>query len=54
MPYQEFRCENCNRLLAKEDIIYGDVEIKCDRCNRMNNFHYIASIFTSELDFIEI
>lgn len=35
MPMRQFRCNKCNRLLAKID---GDskVEIKCPRCKEMN------------------
>lgn len=30
---KDFRCSNCNRLLAKID---GKAEIKCPKCNEMN------------------
>nr|WP_287410682.1 Com family DNA-binding transcriptional regulator [Pseudodesulfovibrio sp.] len=33
---KEFRCWNCNRLLAKENI-EGEIRIKCPKCKRMNN-----------------
>jgi len=37
----EFRCSQCNRLLAKVEGL-GKVEIKCPRCKAMN-------VFTEEL-----
>ncbi len=49
MTMEEFRCEQCDKLLFKEDVLYGEVEIKCDRCNRFNRFKYIAEMFTAEL-----
>jgi phage FluMu protein Com len=49
----ELRCEKCGALLAKEDITIGDIEIKCHRCNCMNNYEYnskfLDSITTSDL-----
>ena len=33
---KEFRCWNCNRLLAQEDI-EGELRIKCPKCKKMNN-----------------
>ena len=41
------RCEQCNALLAKEDIALGGIEIKCSRCNKMNWFEYTAKLFES-------
>lgn len=32
-PLKEFRCEKCNRLLAKID---GVIEIKCSKCGHLN------------------
>jgi len=31
-----FRCYNCGKLLAKENILVGVVEIKCKSCKAMN------------------
>ena len=33
---KEFRCWNCNRLLAQENI-KGELRIKCPKCKKMNN-----------------
>lgn len=32
----DFRCSNCNKLLAKYWVIQGNVVIKCARCKKMN------------------
>jgi len=32
----DFRCRNCGNLLAKEEIGYGKLEIKCPKCNTFN------------------
>jgi len=49
----ELRCEQCNTLLAKENVEIGDIEIKCYRCNKMNYFAYnskiIEGLFTAAL-----
>ncbi|MCR1952880.1 Com family DNA-binding transcriptional regulator [Clostridium tertium] len=31
---EDIRCENCNQLLLKADIVRG--EIKCPRCKKIN------------------
>lgn len=33
---QEFRCKKCGRLLAKEHIREGEIEIKCKYCKTFN------------------
>jgi phage FluMu protein Com len=43
---KDFRCQNCNRLLARVDGM-GKVEIKCPRCKSM-------SMYSSEEVFITI
>ena len=48
MATEEFRCSQCNKLLAKEDIYYGQIEIKCYSCNHYNIYRYVASMFTAE------
>jgi len=48
----EFRCKRCGHLLAKEEIIFGQVEIKCYACNELNTITYdynIQQTYTAEL-----
>lgn len=33
---KEVRCNNCNKLLAKEKELKGLLEVKCTRCNQIN------------------
>lgn len=44
----DFRCKNCGRLLAKEHIITGKFEIKCNRCGTFNTFE--ADISSRNVD----
>lgn len=32
----QFRCKKCGKLLCREDIKVGNVEIKCPRCGEIN------------------
>lgn len=32
----EYRCGNCNKLLAKGDISAGAAEVKCSKCGTVN------------------
>jgi len=32
----EVRCSKCHRLLLKEDMRDGEIEIKCHKCNTFN------------------
>lgn len=34
MKIENIRCENCNQLLLKADLVKG--EIKCPRCKKIN------------------
>ena len=36
----DFRCRKCNHLLAKEEVVFGKVEIKCYACNELNVVEY--------------
>jgi len=45
---EEFRCEKCGKLLAKEEILYGQIEIKCYACNHYNIYRFVASMFTAD------
>jgi len=44
VPYRDYHCLTCKKLLFKGIIIEGDVEIKCKRC------HEISLFKKSELD----
>ena len=54
----EFRCRKCGHLLAKEEILFGTLEIKCYSCNELNFLDYdfkelnnvvrFPSMFTTE------
>lgn len=33
---QQFRCKKCQKLLCKESVRDGEVEIKCPACNTYN------------------
>lgn len=35
---KEYRCKKCNKLLFKENIKSGKVEIQCQRCKTINEF----------------
>ena len=49
----DLRCEQCGRLLSREDIEIGEIEIKCYRCNYLNYFSFqsrlLDNIFSAEL-----
>lgn len=53
MELHDVRCKECGALLAKEDITIGDLEIKCYRCNEVNNCEYnskfLESLTTADL-----
>lgn len=36
--YNEYRCNECNKLLFKGVLVDSEVEVKCNRCNNLNNF----------------
>lgn len=36
----EFRCKKCGHLLCKEEILFGQIEIKCYACNEINILNY--------------
>ena len=36
----EFRCKTCDRLLAKEHIQRGEVEIRCPKCKTYNTLTF--------------
>lgn len=38
--YREFRCTNCRNLLALEYIFAGRLQIKCPKCNELNNINF--------------
>jgi len=38
--YREFRCTKCRNLLALENIYAGRLQIKCPKCNEMNNINF--------------
>jgi len=38
--YREFRCTKCRNLLALENIYAGRLQIKCPKCNTMNNINF--------------
>lgn len=38
--YREFRCIKCRNLLAKEYIYAGRLQIKCSKCNELNNINF--------------
>ena len=38
--YREFRCLRCRNLLALENIYAGRLQIKCPKCNEMNNINF--------------
>lgn len=40
---QEIRCKKCKRLLAKEKISNGLLEIVCPRCGNRNKFERVGS-----------
>lgn len=35
----EIRCVKCNKLLAREENLKGKIEIKCNRCNELNDIN---------------
>jgi phage FluMu protein Com len=38
---REWRCLGCRRLLARLDLVGGGrVEVKCERCGRLNRIEY--------------
>jgi len=44
----DFRCEQCGKLLCREDILFGQIEVKCNRCGWMNEFKYkLSEAFSS-------
>ncbi|MFH1541793.1 MAG: Com family DNA-binding transcriptional regulator [bacterium] len=43
LEMKEFRCERCNRLLAKIDGS-ARVEVKCPRCKAMN-LHFTQEVY---------
>lgn len=36
VPYKEFRCTSCHKLLFKGILVESTVEIKCRHCHSMN------------------
>jgi phage FluMu protein Com len=36
----DFRCRKCEHLLAKEEIIFGKIEVKCKYCHSINILDY--------------
>jgi len=38
--YREFRCTKCRNLLALEYIYAGRLQIKCPKCNELNNIDF--------------
>ena len=52
---QELRCKKCGKLLCKEDILHGKIEIKCYSCNMINAFDSdITHNQTELIKFLEI
>jgi phage FluMu protein Com len=51
----DFRCKNCGHLLCKEEVLFGQIEIKCYACNEMNVLSYEyevlkkSTIYTAEV-----
>ena len=39
----DLRCKRCGNLLLKEDVIIGEVEVKCPRCNTYNYVRVLDS-----------
>ncbi|WP_301673117.1 Com family DNA-binding transcriptional regulator [Neisseria blantyrii] len=37
----QYRCKNCNKLLAKGE---GELEIKCPRCKAVNQFGFLTTL----------
>ena len=41
----DFRCKRCGHLLAKEEVLFGEIEIKCYACNELNTLSYEYNIY---------
>lgn len=38
MPYKEYRCPTCNKLLFKGLLVDSEVEVKCRGCGNLHPF----------------
>ncbi|MBI4272729.1 Com family DNA-binding transcriptional regulator [Candidatus Uhrbacteria bacterium] len=36
LPYHEYRCQTCKKLLFKGVLVESEIEIKCRSCHQMN------------------
>lgn len=48
MSLRDFRCEGCRCLLAREEILYGQLVIKCYNCNLVNTFVFMPEVKPAE------
>ncbi len=38
IPYKEYRCHTCHKLLFKGILVESEIEIKCKHCHNLNTF----------------
>ncbi len=39
VPYQDYRCKNCKKLLFRGWLTEGEVEVKCKSCHDLTLIH---------------
>lgn len=39
VPYREYRCHDCHKLLFKGWLAEGEVEVKCKSCHALTTIH---------------